>query len=53
MTLLPKNLVEMHAVGARTRERLASARQVPAFADCGLTLAGPRSLPASTRRIRS
>jgi AraC-like DNA-binding protein len=40
MTPLPKDLVEMHAVGTRTRERLASARQVPAFADCGLTLAG-------------
>lgn len=37
---LPKNLVEKQHVGARTRERMAAARDVPAFADHGLTLAG-------------
>lgn len=40
MGRLPNDLVEMQHIGARTRERMAAAREVPAFADCGLTLAG-------------
>lgn len=37
---LPENLVEKQHVGAGTRERMAAARDVPAFAECGLSLAG-------------
>jgi AraC-like DNA-binding protein/mannose-6-phosphate isomerase-like protein (cupin superfamily) len=40
MGRMPKDLVEMQHIGVRTRERMAAARDVPAFADCGLTLAG-------------
>lgn len=40
MSRLPKDLFEMQRIGLRTRERMAAARDVPAFADCGLTLAG-------------
>lgn len=37
---LPNNLVQIQHIGARTRERMASDRDVAAFADCGLGLAG-------------
>lgn len=40
MGALPENLGEMQHVGARTRERMAAARDVPAFAEYGLTLTG-------------
>jgi AraC-like DNA-binding protein len=40
MSRLPKDLVEMQQIGTHTRERMAAAGEVPAFADCGLTLVG-------------
>src|SRR6185312_11029512 len=40
MAELPNNLVQIQHIGARTRERMASDRDVAAFADCGLGLAG-------------
>jgi len=40
MGSLPKNLVEKQHIGPRTRERMAAARDVPAFADHGMVLAG-------------
>src|SRR5688572_33090119 len=40
MSAFPQHLVEMHQIGARTRERVVAPRQVPALQDHGVELTG-------------